>query len=143
MNNEQGFSLVEVLVAMTILAIGLLGVLAMQTTATRGNAFSNTGSIATHLAEEMVDRIRANAGNNPGLYNGMDTSGTCPTVAPAAGDCADWQQRIADSRLPGAVGTVSVVQDQILENSATVTVTLSWGDGRQVDFTTVLETWGS
>jgi len=58
LKNDRGFSLVEVLVAMTILAIGLLALAGLQVTAMRGNLHGGTISQATALAEEQVELIR-------------------------------------------------------------------------------------
>jgi len=58
LRNDRGFSLVEVLVAMTILAIGLLALAGLQVTAIRGNLHGGTISQATALAEEQVELIR-------------------------------------------------------------------------------------
>lgn len=59
MKNEKGFSLVELLVAITILAIGLLAVAGMQTTAINSNAWANRLSTATSLAQEVMEDILA------------------------------------------------------------------------------------
>ena len=60
---EAGFSLIEVLVAMLILAIGLLGLAALQTLGVRfGNdAFVRTQG--TTIAYDIIDKLRINRGN--------------------------------------------------------------------------------
>ncbi len=146
LTDDRGFSLVEVLIAMMVLAFGMLGVAALQTTAITGNTVARTGTEAVQLAQEMVELVRTNAGNTPAIYNGLDTSAGCGTLSsPASGDCTLWTNRLANSNLKNAVGTVTVTQDQIIEYSATVKVKLSWFEdyNREVAFTTVLETWGS
>ena len=55
-----GFTLIEVLISMVILAIGLLGLAAMQTISLRDNQDAHYYQQATLLAYEMQDRIRAN-----------------------------------------------------------------------------------
>jgi len=57
-----GFSLVEVLVATLVLALGLIGAAAMQLTALRTRQQSMLLSKAVHLASSMADKMRANAG---------------------------------------------------------------------------------
>lgn len=58
--HKQGFTLVEVLVSMVILAIGLLGLAALQARALKDNQDAYYYSQASLLAYEMGDRIKAN-----------------------------------------------------------------------------------
>jgi len=52
--NESGFSMLEMLIAMTILAIGLLGVAALQITAINGSAYSMKYNQATvHISDKF------------------------------------------------------------------------------------------
>lgn len=57
-----GFSLVEVLVATLVLALGLIGAAAMQLTALRARHQSMLLSKAVYLASGMADKMRANIG---------------------------------------------------------------------------------
>lgn len=145
--NNHGFSLVEVLIAMVLLAIGLLGVAGMQTMAISGNSFAHTGTVAIQLGEGMVDRIRTNAGLNPQRYNGINTATGCSgLVSPASTDCADWVAAMQRSQLPNPRGVIAVTLDTPLQNTATITVTITWGSGtgsRNITFTTIYETWGT
>lgn len=58
---SRGFTLIEVLVSMVILAIGLLGLAAMQAISLRDNLDAYYYQQATLLAYEMQDRIRGNS----------------------------------------------------------------------------------
>lgn len=57
---ETGFSLIEVMVALMILLIGLLGVVGLQASAKRANFEAMQRSTATTIAQELIERIRAN-----------------------------------------------------------------------------------
>ncbi len=142
---EGGFTLLEVLISIAIIAIGLVTLAGMQTTAVTGNRAATDMTMAIQLAEEMAERIRMNGGSNPGVYNGLDTSNCGALTAPASGDCTQWKSRLEDSTtgLPGVTGTVSVTDDSPLNNTATITVTVTWGRvvTRSVTFTTIMETW--
>ena len=56
---ENGFSLLEVLIALVILAIGLLAVAQMQITAIKGNAFGSGMTSASSLAANTLERLMA------------------------------------------------------------------------------------
>ena len=58
--NQKGFTLVEVLVALVILSIGLLGVAGMQISGMKGNHNAFLRSQAQQYAYEMLDMMRAN-----------------------------------------------------------------------------------
>ncbi|MCX7073280.1 MAG: type IV pilus modification protein PilV [Methylococcales bacterium] len=59
-NKQHGFTLIEVLISMVILAIGLLGFAAMQAMSLRDNQDAYYYQQSTLLASEMQDRIRGN-----------------------------------------------------------------------------------
>ncbi|MDP2681567.1 MAG: type IV pilus modification protein PilV [Deltaproteobacteria bacterium] len=143
MLNQKGFTLLEVLIAIVILSIGLLGVAAMQTTAILGNTSAMNRSRAIGLAEEMADRVRVNAGSTPNIYDAIDTSGVCGGSEPALGDCTQWQARLQASALPNAFGTVAVTMDSPIPKAATITITVTWGIGAtgSATITTIMETW--
>jgi len=131
--NNKGFTLIEVLISVFLLSVGLLAVAAMQTIAMTGSSSSNNTTLSTQLAEEMVDRIRVNGGYTPNIYNSLDTGNCTGLIDPALGDCTQWRDRLQNSGLPGATGTVAVVPDSPLPRgatgfgTATVTVTVTWG----------------
>lgn len=60
-NRETGFSLLEVLIAIVVTSIGLLGLAAMQATGLRNNHSAYHRSQATVLAYDIADRMRSNA----------------------------------------------------------------------------------
>ncbi len=144
MRRQDGFTLIEVLIAVVLIAVGLLAVAGMQTTAIRGNSFARDTTLGTQLAEEMIERIRVNALTTPENYDGIDTAGACAGSDPALGDCQQWTAALVASGLPAIRGTVAVnVTDPAMPKASTVTVAVSWGVGltRTVTFTTILETW--
>lgn len=104
----RGFSLLEVLIALLVFSIGLLGVAAMMVSAVRGNHQAYHHSQAVYVATAMSDGLRANlAAVNSGAYNTgwISTSGgsscmTCNAENLASRDLAAWS-RMASQRLPG------------------------------------------
>lgn len=79
LKKEQGFSLVELMIALTILAIGMLGILGMQVYAIRGNAYSSNMSVASNIAQQKLEFFRnlsyGAIKGPPVLYFGTNTVG--------------------------------------------------------------------
>lgn len=81
LRGRLGFTLLEVLVAMVILAIGLLGLAALQVIAIKGHAFGHQMSYATSLAQQTFEEL-----NNLGFDDAaLDPSGN-PHTQTVAGD---------------------------------------------------------
>lgn len=55
---QEGFTLLELLIATVILAIGLLGVAALQITAIQGNAEGKNFTVASSLVGDKIDELR-------------------------------------------------------------------------------------
>jgi len=53
--DRKGFTLIEVLVGLVILAIGLLAIAGMQVTSVRGNFFSNYLTQASYAAQDRLE----------------------------------------------------------------------------------------
>jgi type IV pilus assembly protein PilV len=70
---QRGISLIEVLVAVLIFSVGLIGLVDLMVMAMRANQVAYQRTQVTFLADDMVDRMRANAlGVWRGSYDGKD-----------------------------------------------------------------------
>ncbi|SET73553.1 type IV pilus assembly protein PilV [Marinobacter segnicrescens] len=142
---NTGIALIEVLVAVLVLGVGLLGMAAMQSVSSQMTNGAEQRTQAVLLTADMLDRIRANRGAI-NSYNGVvidPDNVNCATdfsynngQTVAQNDIAEWGNLLACT-LPEGEGTVNV-------NAATgaVTVWIDWQrrdpDGQPVTVTTVI-----
>lgn len=140
MKKHAGFTLIEVLIAMLVLAFGLLGLANLQATSLRNNQSAYNRSQATQLAYDMADRVRANpvdanllatsayvATSTPALQSTCGTSSGCLPALMAQNDRAQWLADIS-SKLPSGIGTIAV--DPV---NKVFTITINWDDNRDGD----------
>ena len=73
---EKGFTLIEVAAGLIILAVGLLGIAAMQVTSTKGGYFSNNLTQATILAQDKLEYFKNLSYSDSELMNGEHNEGT-------------------------------------------------------------------
>jgi type IV pilus assembly protein PilV len=114
-SSSAGFTLIEVLVALIIVSIGLLGLAGLQATSVRFNQQAYLRSQAVQQAYDMADRIRANArGMWDGNYDDIDgtesdpacISTNCSPADLADTDAVAWNAQNAGV-LPNGSGTVT------------------------------------
>ena len=108
LTKSRGFSLLEILVAVLILAIGLLGMAGLQLVATRSVQESFQRSQAILLMQDMVDRINVNRKSARSYdlgtgYLGTGSSATCGVSADT--DCQAWAQMLLGAAEKSAGGT--------------------------------------
>ena len=82
--SARGFTIIEVLVALTILAIGMLGLGRLFIVTLQGNASATSRTVAVNLAADLADRIRANRTATTN-YAGTSPIATVPTPACVGG----------------------------------------------------------
>ena len=76
--SEKGFSLLELVIALVILSVGLLGAAEMQVASVSGNAFSNNVAIATRLAQNKIEQLKKLPYSDAVLGAGDHDEGTLP-----------------------------------------------------------------
>ena len=140
---QNGFTLIEVLISVFVLALGVIGAAGMQLNAMRTGQQSGFQTIAVQLATEMADKMRANAKQlnqadsaNPYLlsYNSATDAApsvpgkicygstvTCSDAELASFDIYEWEKRLKEA-LPG--GRVVICRDATPWNSTDAA--LSW-----------------
>jgi type IV pilus assembly protein PilV len=98
----SGFSMIELLVAVLVMGIGVLGIAALQMVSLQNNRAALIRADAVALAYDMMDRIRANPlGNVPGLaYDGLELEADPPNATNCStNDCTAAQMVAFDSAL--------------------------------------------
>ena len=74
--NNKGFTLIEVLIGLVILAVGLLGVGAMQVSAVKGNFFSRYLTQASYVGQDRLEFLDTLPINDPLLDAGNHNDGS-------------------------------------------------------------------
>ncbi|MCB1919948.1 MAG: type IV pilus modification protein PilV [Candidatus Competibacteraceae bacterium] len=120
---QHGFTLIEVLVTVVVLAIGLLGLAGLQATALKYNSTAYQRSQAVILAYDIIERMRANQTQGVLEYLACHLGGSCTGVAQQ--DIQAWNNMLGQL-LP--FGTADITP-----TGNAVTVTIRWDDSRGQD----------
>lgn len=69
--NEQGFTFIEIVAGLLVLAIGLIAIASMQITSIRGSAFSSHMTQASILAQDQLEYLKNLPFDHPDLNSGI------------------------------------------------------------------------
>jgi type IV pilus assembly protein PilV len=149
MNKSKGFTLVEVLVAVFVLAIGLLGLAGLQAKSLQFNHSAYQRSQATILAYDIIDRMRTNlsearngsydiakADGPPSATNCQASGATCSAASMVNFDLAQWKCSIGsydDNNTCegfGIEGALLEGKGFVATDGDVITVTIEWVDDR-------------
>ncbi len=133
-NGQCGFTLLEVLVALVVLSVGLLGLSGLQTNSLRNNYDAFLRSQATVMTTDILDRMRANrvgalADEYDIAYSDEKPAAVvCSEAACNPSDVADrdvlaWLNQVG--RLPNGEGYIDVNDEDIVE------VGICWSETRE------------
>ncbi|AXP05336.1 type IV pilus modification protein PilV [Pseudomonas bijieensis] len=125
---QAGMTLIEVLVAVLILGVGLLGAAMIQLNALKYTDSSRMTSQASFIAYDLLDRIRANSGADYTI-----TPPSSPNLSVARDqDLYDFKTNIIAFGGATATGTIAL-------NQRVYTITISWDDARAANTTNAAE----
>lgn len=131
---SSGFSLIEVLITLVVLALGLLGLAMLQVTNLRLTQSANSRTVATNLAYELMDDIRSNRLNAINYAGDIKAAGAETTGCTKAGATGSGEQKkeFACRLLAGLGSTATAnVAVEINNTMSTVTVTIDWEDSKR------------
>ena len=135
---QSGFTLIEVLVTMFVLAVGILGAGSLQMVGFQSHQDAYFRTQAMYLAGDIVDRMRANPDgvDNTTAFDAVDTTaviatapsckaaiGGCTSIQMAQVDIAEWAESftVIPAVLPASSATVT--RDAATNN---FTITINW-----------------
>jgi len=146
---NSGFALVEVLIAVLVLAIGLLGLAGLHASGFRNNHGAFVRTQATYAVNDLADRLRANraaaiAGNYEvaaapaaptfdciANFTGTSTAGLCNPTEMATADLVAWYTFLGNA-MPGGNATIACVPVGCGAN-AIHTITVTWAGNQSID----------
>lgn len=121
--NNRGFSLIEVMIALIIISVGMLGIAALQATGLQFNAISAQRSIAAMEITNFIAKMRANI---CGIHNTdpaklSDIGAAYSTCSPTADNAFSYANYTSENPLPGVPADVPVAHTAITDPSNTCT----------------------
>jgi type IV pilus assembly protein PilV len=138
---QRGFSLVEVLIALIIMSVGMLGIAGLYVQSMQAGRTSLFRHHAVTLAGDVADRIRANpragvAYAGLGADNNCVAAGIdCDPAQMASNDIFHWDQQATES-LPN--GNITVAFDNAVVPPS-YTIAVGWDEpGEQLNYTIVI-----
>lgn len=145
LSTSRGVSLIEVLIAVFVIAIGVLGVSSAQLLSLKNNQSSYHRSQANFLVMDMLDRMRANPeGVEEGYYDDLDTknitaSAALPACASTTSGCTvqeiaqadakQWASNFSSNGSPGLIpGSAGIIGTTITGAVTEVSIEVTWSE---------------
>lgn len=139
---QKGFTMIEVLVALVVLAIGMLGIAALYLNSLQAGRSAIYRTEAVNLAADLADRIRANRTALAGYSNvyadafaavpACFTTAGCTPAQLATSDLSRWKADLA-LQLPNGQGQVVVTPAVAAGEPTTYVVTVRWAEVGEVN----------
>jgi type IV pilus assembly protein PilV len=134
MRRQAGMTLIEVLVALLVFSVGVLGAAMLQLNALKYTDSALRSSQASFIAHDMLERIRA----NPVADYSLSSLGQAPSAAnhgqPRDHDVYEFATQVRRMGGPDAEASISF-------SGSRATITLSWNDQRAEQKTGLMQTF--
>jgi type IV pilus assembly protein PilV len=123
----SGFTVVEIIAAIAVVAIGLIGIAALYGEALQTEISSEPRAQAARLAQDMADRISRNTAGRAGYASVVGVLCTVEARDPrplnaASQEAACWQDEV-EKQLPNGSGAIT---RYLTTNPPTYVVSVSW-----------------
>ena len=141
---QHGFTLVEVMIALIVLAVGMLGIASLYITSLRSGHMAVSYTSAVTLAADMADRIRVNsnataaytaaaagngvAGADNSCVNAIAENVDCTPIQLAADDWFWWYEDVKQRMPVGRSASINVVNVPPVD---AYTIVISWPERGQ------------
>ncbi len=151
---QRGFSLLEVMVTLAIVSVGALGMAGLQTVTLRTNNNALFESQAATLAQDLIERVRANPEGDyaTNLNNAvantacMGTAANCNADTMARYDLMAWKCSLGASNMSSTCANVGI-PGQLPNGGGSVTVagniytiSIQWSDAASNEIRTIVIT---
>jgi prepilin-type N-terminal cleavage/methylation domain-containing protein len=119
LHDKQGFSILEVLIGICLLAIAMMGLATLQSRGIRGNDLGNRTTQAIALAQDQLEQLIHSA-----------SGGNFPLAAPSPNPFPDANNPITETGAAGGIFTRTwrLQHNTPVTNAQTITVNVSWSD---------------
>ena len=145
--HSQGMTFIEVLVALFIMITGILGAVAMQATVKKGSFDAMQRSLASALAQDIIERMRGNDPSSLDSYQGVygnknlsapsvrcnSVTTLCTPAQMVTNDLYEWEQNLQGANVQAAgnnAGGLIAALGCISHSANSVTVVVTW-QGRE------------
>jgi len=129
-NGNQGFTIIETMIAMTILSIGMLSVAALQTSSTQGNTSANRSTRGFIWCSDRMEMLKSLPYTDPALI-GTPGKQEYPLLQTADGIDNDYDGQIDEAGEDGDIDLLYTVEDDVAEpNTKLIEATVIWQSGQ-------------
>lgn len=126
MRKQNGFSMLEALVTLLIVSLGLLGIAGIIANSLKVNQGAQARSQASWLANDIIDRMRANRTTAEGGAYALASCEPAPVGGTVANDdLSQWCGAVKTALGPTGNGSVALAANK-------VTVTVQWDDSSRL-----------
>ncbi|RJP76266.1 MAG: prepilin-type N-terminal cleavage/methylation domain-containing protein [Desulfobacteraceae bacterium] len=128
---NKGFTLIEVLIAMTVFAMGMMGLMALQIISIRGTSLSSKATVAGSLAQMHMEKVINAEYHAPGLHD-VNASNNSDLDSIANTDFQNTDAEGGSAGLDRYALALNIADNTPIQNTKTIVVLVHWDNGRHI-----------